>query len=374
MRKQSVIDYTLDGDNVLLRDLLMDELAPTPQSTDDAFADSMASQIEEIGWIISNCDEDSSEATTAQDEFDRLQVLKKYSAMDLQNDETLQHMTSMASTVLGHDYSWVLLMDLRQSWIVSSQGLGGMTQCPRNAFFPCAHALRSKHSVLLVHDLTLDPRFVTSPFATGPLGAKFYAAAPLMSPEGFRIGVFGVASQRPGSMSDKDQQVLSEFASLAMRHLVERRRMLDLEDRLKKAVACTSHDIMTPLMGLQLSLASLKEDKELNDVLSDHHRESLATAENCVTTMCQLGTTAMQSVHEGLAAVATDSTASYESMDNSERDLVVCQISDLVDRLHQVSFGELHGSVDRCYFIISPYIFLVCQCRHWIRLKSRYHS
>ncbi|GKY99811.1 hypothetical protein MPSEU_000934900 [Mayamaea pseudoterrestris] len=347
MLKQSVIDYAKDPEDSLLRDLLIEELRfqqlasaqsssssddSSKQDTKDSFAASMSVNIEEIGWIISNCDEDSSEAVTAQDEFERLNVLKKYSAMDLDNDEALKAMTTMVSSMLGHEYSWVLLMDLRKSWIVSAQGLGGMSECPRNQFFPCAHVLRSQNPCLVVNDLVKDPRFVKSPFAIGPLGARFYAAAPLISPEGFRIGVFGVASRRPSTMSATEQEFLTNVSNLAMQHLVDRRRRLDLEENLKKAVACTSHDIMTPLMGLQLSLSSLREDQELNSVVSEYHRDLLTTADNCATTMCQLGTTAMQNIHESLAATEADSAGLGTCSRGSE---YVCQVADLVDRLHQ---------------------------------------
>ncbi|GKY99810.1 hypothetical protein MPSEU_000934800 [Mayamaea pseudoterrestris] len=311
--KKSIIDYALDSDDVLLRDLLLDELyaaklaqievnPPKKENDHEAAIPSptlLAHGIEDIGWIVSNCDDANvTEALTAQDEFDRLQVLKKYSSMSITGDETLNKLTSMACDLFQHDYTWILLMDLRKSWIVAEEGFGGLAECPRSQYFPCAHALHSTTGTLMVENLLEDPRFVKSPFAIGPLGARFYAAAPLISPQGFRIGVFGVASKRPSTMSRQDQGLLSGFADLAMRHLVDRRRKLDLEENLKRAVACTSHDIMTPLMGLQLSLSLLKEDDDLDKILDDDQREALATADNCVSTMCQLGKSAMQDLAE----------------------------------------------------------------------------
>jgi hypothetical protein len=354
MPKQSIVDYSLDSDDVLLRDLIVEELraGKVPQATpilveDDADADAdpscpspsppavdMATQLEEIAWMVSNCNESMTEAGTAHEEFDRLQVLKNYSTLSgLMNDPSLDKLTSMASLILKHDYSWVILMDLRVSHIVSSQGLQNMTICPRNKYFPCAHALRHKEAVMVVPDLTQDPRFVTSPFAVGPLGARFYAAAPLISPEGFRIGVFGVASRRPHPiMSEQDQQILTHLADMSMQSLVALRRKVDLEDKLKKAVACTSHDIMTPLMGLQLTLSTLQEDPVLNVVLSESHRELLSTADSCVSTICRLGTTAMQDVHEGLAAPEGFCPVIGSTSGESGS----CLVADLVDRLHQV--------------------------------------
>lgn len=350
MLKKSITDYSLDPDDVLLRDLIVDELYASeilsrPTEIDPvgdrigdsgcgALPTSAASRIEEIGWIISNCDqEDMTEAVTAQEEFDRLQVLKKYTSVDVNNDDTLNSLTSMASLIFRHDYSWILLMDLRTSWIISSQGLGELNECPRSLYFPCAHTLRTKRPVLMVENLIQDPRFIKSPFANGPFGARFYAAAPLISPEGFRIGVFGVASKRPSTMSTAEQALLSRLADLTMRHLVEKRRKVDLEENLKKAIACTSHDIMTPLMGLQLSLASLKDDKELDRKLDVFQREALTTAEHCVSTMCHLGTTAMQDVHEGLANASTNENPIRE---RSQTNTTPCQVSELVDRIHQV--------------------------------------
>ena len=345
--KKSIVDYALDPDDVLLRDLIVDELyasrlAAEANESSSSLAGkgpspSLAATLEEIGWIISNCDEDSTEASTSQEEFDRLQVLKMYSSVESNMDETLNGLTYMASSMFQHDYTWILLMDLRISWVVSSQGLGGMTECPRHLYFPCAHALRTKQPVLMVENLMEDERFIKSPIAIGPMEARFYAAAPLISPEGYRIGVFGVASKNPRTMTLSEQDLLAGFANLTMRHLAERRKKLNLEERLKKAVACTSHDIMTPLMGLQLSLGSLKDDADLSGKLNDFQRELLSTADNCVTTMCLLGKTAMQDVHEGLAETnGNESVVTSRDVPEASN----CQLGELIDRLHQVSKRE----------------------------------
>lgn len=335
MLKQSVADYARDSDDILLRDLLVEELragkATAPVAAVEPPA-ALAADLEAIGWIVSNCDQSSTEATSAQEELSRLQVLRTYTSVNAKDDDGLNQLTALASEMLQHDYTWISLQDLRVQWVVSSRGLGGLQQAPRHLYFPCAHALRTRRPVLLVEDLRADPRFARSPLTTGPFGARFYAAAPLISPEGYRIGVFGVASRAPGPMTGSEQAILVRLAGLAVARLVELRRRRDLEDRLKRAVACTSHDIMTPLMGLQLSVAALRDDPDLPGKLSEAQRDLLATADSCIATMCQLGTTAMQDVHEGLGAGAEEaffvSRASIEKSD--------CVLADLVDRLHQV--------------------------------------
>ena len=64
---------------------------------------------------------------------------------------------------------------------------------------------------------------------------RFYAAAPLVSPEGYRIGAFCVegTEPRPGGLSYTEREKLKEFAHQAMQLMVERRKLL--RDRLTTA-------------------------------------------------------------------------------------------------------------------------------------------
>jgi tetratricopeptide (TPR) repeat protein len=93
----------------------------------------------------------------------------------------------------------------------------------------------SQNELCIVEDATKDERFRRNPLVTGAPHLRFYAAAPLVSPEGCKIGTFCVAGvePRPGGLSYTEREKLKEFANQAMQLMVERRKLL--RDRLTTA-------------------------------------------------------------------------------------------------------------------------------------------
>ena len=80
----------------------------------------------------------------------------------------------------------ISLVDEKRQWFKSRFGVG-LTETPRDQSF-CAYALHTPHEPLVVPDATADPRFADNPLVTGPARIRFYAGAPLRSPDGHAAG------------------------------------------------------------------------------------------------------------------------------------------------------------------------------------------
>lgn len=65
--------------------------------------------------------------------------------------------------------------------------------------------------VLVVEDMTTDPRLVGSPWADGT-HARFYAGYPVEAPDGQRIGALCIVDGAPRSFSDTDAALLRQLA------------------------------------------------------------------------------------------------------------------------------------------------------------------
>ncbi|KIY95328.1 hypothetical protein MNEG_12631 [Monoraphidium neglectum] len=84
--------------------------------------------------------------------------------------------------------SMITFVDKDRVWLKSVQGLSGFTEVDRRCSI-CAWALLSRHpEALVIPDLRLDIRFKDYPIVTGWPHARSYAAAPLVTSGGQRLG------------------------------------------------------------------------------------------------------------------------------------------------------------------------------------------
>ena len=83
---------------------------------------------------------------------------------------------------------------------------------PRETSF-CAQAMWGD-KVLVIPDTTQDPLFANNPLVTGAPGFRFYAGAPLRTPEGQPLGALCAVAYQPRGFSPAEQQLLTELATL----------------------------------------------------------------------------------------------------------------------------------------------------------------
>ena len=103
----------------------------------------------------------------------------------------------------------------------------------------CAHALAQPDSLLVIPDLSRDPRTRANPLVTAEPGIRFYAGAPLRTPEGQVLGTLCVIDyvSRPDGLSETEAGDLRALARQLMTQLALRRVAADRETALRAARA-----------------------------------------------------------------------------------------------------------------------------------------
>jgi CheY-like chemotaxis protein len=212
----------------------------------------------------------------------------------------LNHLVGLATTMFNVPVALITVADLGQQLILAEKGIGSVNLplvLPRLEFSPCAHIVLMKdNELLVVPDLRADVQFTPydlSSIPEGLQGGRFYAGAPLVSPEGEPIGAFCVVDTvpRPDGLNELQRQALQQLAELAMHALVERRSRLQLTRRLQhanRANAATIHDLLTPVTAVELAVSLLHEDQDFQTKLSRHQKESVRIASNCVGIMARM--------------------------------------------------------------------------------------
>ncbi|MFZ0406645.1 MAG: sensor domain-containing diguanylate cyclase, partial [Cyanobium sp.] len=116
--------------------------------------------------------------------------------------------------------SLISLVEKDRQWFLTRKGLDA-TETPRTMAF-CAHAI-AEDEVLVVPDALKDERFCTNPLVMDHPHIRFYAGAPLRSPDGHNLGTLCVIDQQPRQPSGEQIHQLQLLSELVMREIELRR-------------------------------------------------------------------------------------------------------------------------------------------------------
>ncbi len=150
------------------------------------------------------------------DEAQRLQALRRMDILDTVSEERFDRITRQAQHDFQVPIALICFVDKDRQWFKSSRGIESK-ETPRDISF-CGHAIH-EDELFLVEDASLDPRFADNPLVVDDPGIRFYAAAPIRSQNGYRVGTLCIIDKRPRSFSQRDQVALRNLAIKVEREL-----------------------------------------------------------------------------------------------------------------------------------------------------------
>lgn len=142
----------------------------------------------------------------------RLHATRASGLLDTPAHAHYDRIVRLASQVVDAPVALMTLIDEDRQWFKARIGMS-MTQTPRTWAF-CDVAILSD-AMLVVEDARDDPRFAHNPLVTGLESVRFYAGAPLVDADGFRLGTLCVLDRRPRTLTRDQAWALTELAALA---------------------------------------------------------------------------------------------------------------------------------------------------------------
>jgi PAS domain S-box-containing protein len=188
----------------------------------------------------------------------RLATLASYDILDTAPEKGFDDIALLARNACDTPVALVSLVAADRQWFKARVGFQAC-ETDLNASV-CAHAL-AVPDLLVIPDLTADPRTQANPLVTGEPHIRFYAGAPLRTPEGEVLGSLCVIDhqRRPDGLTDSQAESLRALAGqvvsqMALRRaLREQRRMLEQREAViqaQLAVAGSRGDVDTVLDAL----------------------------------------------------------------------------------------------------------------------------
>jgi len=153
-------------------------------------------------------------------EAERMAALRRYAVLDTPPEDSFDRFTRLAATIFEMPIALVSLVDDERQWFKSSVGID-VCETARDIAF-CNHVVRSG-ATMVVEDASADPRFADSPLVVGYPGIRFYAGAPLVTPDGLLLGTLCVNDTVPRTFTDAQRRTLEDLADAVMAELELRR-------------------------------------------------------------------------------------------------------------------------------------------------------
>ncbi|MEY2976688.1 MAG: hypothetical protein RLZZ435_826, partial [Cyanobacteriota bacterium] len=156
-------------------------------------------------------------------EADRLAALHRYEIVDTLPEQEFDDLTLLAAEICGTPIALISLVDSDRQWFKARVGLDA-TSTHRDLSF-CGHVVADEQ-LLMVSDATQDDRFADNPLVLQDPSIRFYAGAPLVTPDHYILGTLCVIDQQPRSLSDRQVTMLEALSRQVVSQLELRRSLI----------------------------------------------------------------------------------------------------------------------------------------------------
>ncbi|MFN3926894.1 MAG: ATP-binding protein [Pseudanabaenaceae cyanobacterium] len=191
-------------------------------------------------------------------ELQRLAALRRYDILDTEFEKNFNDLAEIAAYICGTPIALISLVDEDRQWFKARVGID-VSETPRDLAF-CAYALLNQQELLIVPDATQDPRFADNPLVQNDPQIRFYAGAPINTPDGYCLGTICTLDRQPKQLTPQQEKALSILANqvisqlelrLSLKKLTQANEELAKLNRSKdKFFATLAHDLRLPFNGI----------------------------------------------------------------------------------------------------------------------------
>jgi len=200
------------------------------------------------------------------DEEERLEALRRYQLVGTPAEKSFQAMAQLISEIFAAPMAMISLVEEDYVYYRSSVGLSSSVT-PRGESF-CSLTVLS-NEVNVIEDTLLEPIVANNPSVIGSFGLRFYAGAPLITHDGFRIGTVCLADSKPRVFDAHDRSILAGMANVVMEQIGLRLKTLldgDYLNKINQQLKVSNEQLRASKQHFQTILDTMAEGVTIVDL------------------------------------------------------------------------------------------------------------
>jgi PAS domain S-box-containing protein len=151
---------------------------------------------------------------TPDKEAQRIEALKRYRISGTSAEQAFDNIAKLAVQIFKVPISLISLVDENEVYFKANEGMGDVTKSARGISL-CSLAILNPE-VTVYENALIEPCLLSNPNVAGNFGLRFYAGAPITTPDGFRIGTICIIDKKPREFSKDESVVLEGLAKIVM--------------------------------------------------------------------------------------------------------------------------------------------------------------
>ncbi len=160
-----------------------------------------------------------------ENEKERLAALQRYENLDASAENTLNKIAGLTAKIFNMPIGLVAFAHESEVVFKGNVGMEGVDSANRGVSL-CALAVLNDEVTMFERPLE-EPCLLANPLVVGDFGLRFYAGAPLHTPDGFNIGTVCVVDKKQRYLTEQQKSILEDIAGITM-------DFLELKAKIKK--------------------------------------------------------------------------------------------------------------------------------------------
>jgi len=158
-------------------------------------------------------------------EEERIQMLRAYKISNTPPESYFNNLAHLIAKCFETPIALISLVDTEHVFFKANVGMEDTMSVPRGISL-CSLAILEPQPTIF-EDALKEPCLLANPLVVGNFGLRFYAGAPIITPEGFNIGTVCVVDKKPREFTPLEVDLLKRFASSVMEAIIERKETIE---------------------------------------------------------------------------------------------------------------------------------------------------